>query len=93
MFDTGWHHAQRMVELFKAANKHGCMFRSSFSGYCILIAGSIAACYADDEDVSKRTKASNLLQEAITYLQDTGRYWRNVSTMVSRYSTYCVLRF
>ncbi|KIV88180.1 hypothetical protein, variant 1 [Exophiala mesophila] len=90
MFDTGWHHAQRMVELFKAANNHGCMFRSSFSGYCILIAGSIAACYTDDEDTAKRLKASNLLQEAITYLQGTGRYWRNVSTMVSREFAYIV---
>ncbi|RVX70556.1 hypothetical protein B0A52_05207 [Exophiala mesophila] len=90
MFDTGWHHAQRMVELFQAANNHGCTFRSSFSGYCILIAGSIAACYTDDEDTAKRLKASNLLQDAITYLQGTGRYWRNVSTMVSCEFAYSV---
>ncbi|KIW04919.1 hypothetical protein, variant [Verruconis gallopava] len=81
MFDTGWRHAQSMVELFKEANENMCTFRSSFSGYCILIAGSIAALYAHNEDSSVRLKASNLLQEAILYLQDTGRYWRNVSTM------------
>jgi hypothetical protein len=83
MFDTAWHHAQRMVEIFRVANSHGCPFRSSFSGYCMLIAGSIAILYADHEEAAVSSKASMLLQEAILYLQDAGRYWRNVSTMVS----------
>ena len=83
MFDTGWRNAQKMVELFKEANDHKSTFRSSFSGYCILVAGSIAVLYIHNEDAATRQKASNLLQEAVVYLQDTGRYWRNVLTMVS----------
>lgn len=85
IFDTGWQHARKMVELFQEANNHGCSFRSSFGGYCVLIAGSIAALHAHSDNPSTRSQASGVLQTAIIYLQDAGRYWRNVSTMVSSY--------
>lgn len=91
VFDTGWRHAQKMVALFKEANDLMCTFRSSFSGYCILIAGSIAALHAYDEDSSVRHKALNLLNETIFYLKDTGQYWRSVSTMVSYLSSQSIL--
>ena len=83
MFDTAGRHAQKMIELFREANEHMCTFRSSFSGYCVLLAGSVAALHSYDEDYAVRQKAFNMLQEAILYLQDTGLYCRNVSTMVS----------
>jgi hypothetical protein len=83
VIDSGWRHAQQMIELFKAADRHRSPFRSSFSGYCVLVAGSIAALYVDNEDSSISLKASSFLQDAISYLRDVGQYWRNVSAMVS----------
>ena len=81
--DTAWRHAEQMIQLFRDAGTSGCASSSHFSGYCVLVAGSIAALHTHAQDSKRRRKARSLLDEAIKYLQTTGQYWRNVSTMVS----------
>ena len=81
-FKTGWQHAQHMIELIRDVRGVGCVFQSSFSGYCHIVAGSIAALCTHSDDPTTRTAAQSLLYETITYLEDVGQYWNNVTTMV-----------
>lgn len=81
-FDLGWYHTQQLVGLIRDAHSHACLFHSSFSGYCIIVAGSIAALRTQDRQVNVKARAQEHLQECIVFLGDVGRYWRNVSTMV-----------
>ncbi len=82
-FDSGWQHALRLMELIRHARSAGCIAQSSFHGYCAIVAGSIAALHAHSENSDVSARAQALLQEAISYLEDVGQYWQNVSTMVS----------
>lgn len=79
---TGWLHAQNMLELICLTRNLGCVFQSSFCGYCITVAGSIALLHVRSGDSELSSRAWNLVHEAISYLEDIGRYWNNVSTMV-----------
>lgn len=85
-FETGWQHAQCMIELIRHARQLGCVFQSSFSGYCMIVAGSIAALNVHHTVAAIRATAEALVYESITYLEDVGQYWPNVSTMVSNTS-------
>ncbi|KEF63226.1 uncharacterized protein A1O9_01203 [Exophiala aquamarina CBS 119918] len=80
-FETAWQHAQRMIELIRNSRRLGCVFQSSFSGYCMIVAGSIAALNVHHNVASTRATAEALLYEAIAYLEDVGQYWANVATM------------
>lgn len=82
-FETGWQHAQRMIELIRHSRQLGCVFQSSFSGYCMIVAGSIAALNVHHSVAGTRATAEALVYETIAYLEDVGQYWANVSTMVS----------
>jgi hypothetical protein len=83
-FETGWQHAQRMIELIRHSRHLGCVFQSSFSGYCMIVAGSIAALNVHHSVAGTRATAEALVYETIAYLEDVGQYWANVSTMVSK---------
>jgi len=83
-FETAWQHAQHMIELVRNSRRLGCVFQSSFSGYCMIVAGSIAALNLHHNVAGTRATAKSLLYESIAYLEDVGQYWANVSTMVSR---------
>jgi len=83
-FETAWQHAQHMIELVRNSRRLGCVFQSSFSGYCMIVAGSIAALNLHHNVACTRATAKSLLYESIAYLEDVGQYWANVSTMVSR---------
>ncbi|KAK5064314.1 hypothetical protein LTR84_000147 [Exophiala bonariae] len=80
-FETGWQHAQYMIELIRHARRLGCVFQSSFSGYCMIVAGSIAALNVHNTVTATRATAEALVYESIAYLEDVGQYWPNVSTM------------
>ena len=82
---TGYLHAQNMIELIRFARSLGCVFQSSFSGYCITVAGSIALLHVRGDGSELSSIAWSLVQEAISYLESVGRYWNNVSTMVGIY--------
>ncbi|KIW23324.1 uncharacterized protein PV07_11532 [Cladophialophora immunda] len=82
-FHTGWQHARNMIELIRLARGLGCVFQSSFSGYCITVAGSIALLHVSSQELGVAPVAHALLSEAISYLDDIGGYWNNVSTMAS----------
>ena len=88
-FDLGWQHAQDMIGHIRDALGQGCLFQSSFSGYCIIIAGSIIALNTQHDNVEVREKAQALLQELLQYLDNIGRYWQNVSTMVISDFAHC----
>ncbi|KAJ9605611.1 hypothetical protein H2200_010268 [Cladophialophora chaetospira] len=78
---TGWLHAQNLIELIRLARSLGCVFQSSFCGYCITVAGSIALLHVGGDDAGLSSTAWGLVNEAISYLEDVGRYWNNVSSM------------
>ncbi|OAP58763.1 hypothetical protein AYL99_06060 [Fonsecaea erecta] len=80
---TGFVHAQSMLELIRLARTMGCVFQSSFSGYCITVAGSIALLHMRGDGSQLSSTARSLVHEAISYLEDVGRYWNNVSTMAT----------
>lgn len=82
-FSTGWQHACQMVDLVRFARGHGYMFTASFSGYCVMVAGSILALGKHVEDPYISTQAETSLQEVIAFLESLGKYWYNVSNMVS----------
>ena len=82
-FNLGWQHAQYMIELIYDARSLGCVFQASFSGYCAIIAGSIAALQTYHENFGTHGKAQAILEETIGYLESVGHYWHNVSLMVS----------
>jgi hypothetical protein len=85
-FDLAWQHAQEMIAHIRSALSQGCLFQSSFSGYCIVLAGSIIALYTQHHTAEVRERAQNLLQESLQYLDNIGQYWRNVSTMVREHN-------
>ncbi len=81
-FDSGWLHAQQLMQFIKEARDLGCSFHSSSSGYCLTVAGSILALRTYDSDPSTREKAQNLLDEVLGYLDAISHHWNNVSSMV-----------
>lgn len=73
-----------MVDLVSSARKYGYVFTASFSGYCVLVAGSIIALHQHSGDASISNRAGALLQEVFGHLESLGKYWDNVLNMVSQ---------
>ncbi|KAL6249735.1 hypothetical protein RBB50_003590 [Rhinocladiella similis] len=80
-FDTAWDHSRRMTKLLQEAQEAGAMLRASFYGYCMVVAGSIAALHLHHVSDAKRAESANLVRATVKFLEHIGRYWRNVSLM------------
>ena len=80
-FGTSWQHARDMIQLIQDTRNRGCLFNSSFGGYCLTVAGSVLALWAHQAG-DRHLLASSLLRETITYVDDIGHYWPNVKAMV-----------
>ncbi|KIW09855.1 hypothetical protein PV08_11956 [Exophiala spinifera] len=81
-FEAAWDHSKRMATLFREVRQAGALAQSSFYGYCTVVAGTIAALYLHDPSEARRTEAAAILQMHLSYLEDIGGYWKNVSSMV-----------
>ena len=88
-FGTSWQHAQDMIQLIQDSRNRGCLFNSSFGGYCLTVAGSVLALWAHQAG-DRHLLASSLLRETITYVDDIGHYWPNVKAMVCNRSSYAL---
>lgn len=82
-FRTSWQHAQQMVQLTEDTRRCGGLFVSSFSGYCLTVAGSILALWAHRDQAEEQLLARSLLEKTISYVDGIGEYWPNVKVMVS----------
>jgi hypothetical protein len=77
-FKTAWEHAKRMTSLLQEARKAGAIVCTSFYGYCSIVAGTIAAFRLHS---SFQREAAELLQTIVAFVEDIGRFWKNVSSM------------
>lgn len=82
-FDTAWEHSKQMAHLLHEVRQAGAIAEASFYGYCTAVAGTITALYLHDRSDARRVEASTILEMHLSYLKDIGRYWKNVSYMVS----------
>lgn len=81
-FETAWEHSRRMTKLLQEAQEAGAMLRASFYGYCMVVAGSIAALHLHDVSDAKRAESADLVRANTSIIEKIGRHWRNVSLMV-----------
>lgn len=82
-FDTAWKHTKLLVRLLQETLTAGAITNTSFYGYCIVVAGTIAALHNHHRQVSKRTESSEILQTAMGFLDSISPYWNNASLLVS----------
>lgn len=82
-FKTCREHAQSLTALLDDAHRLGCRLRSSFLGYCALIAGTINSLYRYDQDPNIRSQSNVALNKNIEFLTRHSQYWNNAKLMVS----------
>lgn len=75
-------HAQSLTLLLEDAHRLGCRLRSSFLGYCSLVAGTINSLHQYDIDFDIRLKSKEALNKNIAFLTRHAQYWNNANLMV-----------
>jgi Fungal specific transcription factor domain len=76
-------HAQQLTRLMENARNLGCELRSSFFGYCALIAGTINALHQYSTHEHIRQESMLGLAMNTLFLQNHVQYWKNAELMVS----------
>ncbi|KAJ9640831.1 hypothetical protein H2204_003120 [Knufia peltigerae] len=87
-FETAWEHSRRMTKLLQEAQEAGAMLRASFYGYCMVVAGSIAALHLHDVSDAKRAESADLVRANTSIIEKIGRHWRNVSLMAISFRNF-----
>jgi hypothetical protein len=76
-------HAHQLTHLMENARNLGCELRSSFLGYCALIAGTINALHQYSTNEHIRQESMLGLSMNTLFLQNHIHYWKNAQLMVS----------
>ena len=72
-----------MVDLLDEVQRAGAIAQTSFYGYCMLVAGSIAVLHLKQSPEWERTESALILKRSKRILQEI-KYWKNVSLMVRK---------
>lgn len=82
-FDFGRMCAKHLSQLMGDTQSLGCFLNASFYGYCAVVAGSIQALYLHSTQEALRVEAMQCVQLNLSILEEVGKFWENVSSMVS----------
>lgn len=82
-FDVGWNHAKCMIEHISQARHAGIIAHTSFYSYCAAVACSILGLYLHSVSDWRREPSANLLDQALSFVDDLSGYWPNAASCVS----------
>lgn len=82
-FSAGWNHAKSMIEHILESRHAGIIAHTSFYSYCAAVACSILGLYLHSDTEWRREPSANLLEQALSFVEDLSRYWPNAASCVS----------